>query len=339
MNKKFIGASCLALGLVFTQNTKAETNTYDDQGRVTKTVHDDGSYTTYTYHSELGKVTGKYTYDAHGLPTSQLFYSYNEQGDLMMKGIDLRFNNNTVRDVTYLYYDSQGVISGGSHGFEDPINNIHNYGEVTITRDGDGNVVSATVPGPVNKVYTYTYDDQGRVISLMGADGYTFYTYDDDGNRTVLSLEKGGKAMGSNDQFSNFKVYNEETGDVVFEINSAGHQYGSDSFSAGEDIIYVYDYDYSHSSSGVKAETMSAYSLADGKLMEQVRYEDGQLVAHTYSYDGRNNQTDFVNGKCVGKVTLGGIDFPCERKTSYTPKEAAEVTSDGSNNELILYLK
>ena len=96
MTRKILSLASFVMFSLLTNVVMAEpTNTYDSQGRVIKTVYDNGSYDTYYYYSNGSGY--KHTYDSAGRNTG--YYNYNSAED---------FENNTPYHKTLMTYDENG---------------------------------------------------------------------------------------------------------------------------------------------------------------------------------------------------------------------------------------
>ena len=103
MSKKILSIAFFALFAFVAKNALAEPqNTYDNKGRITKTVYDDGSYDTYSYYNSGGGY--KYSYNAAGQTTA--FYNYSNAED---------FENDRPNDKRLWTYDANGYQTSATY--------------------------------------------------------------------------------------------------------------------------------------------------------------------------------------------------------------------------------
>jgi len=171
-------------------NGTVSTFTYDGANRLTEIVNAqaDGtvnSFYRYTYDTAGQRVemeshdgTWTYGYDAIGQLTSAEFDSINPLID--------------KKSLVY-EYDAAGnrkrVVEDGVETLytANALNQYTQVGDVTFTYDDDGNMVSKT---DLSGTTTYTYDLNGRLVSILEADGTEHvHEYDVLGNRVVTAID------------------------------------------------------------------------------------------------------------------------------------------------------
>jgi RHS repeat-associated protein len=171
---------------------------YDASGRLLQKTLGNGVYTTYEYdnvgslihlvnYNPTDAIISRfdYTYDISGRRTSMttlngtFYYTY----DLLGQLISVIYPDNHV--VEYVY-DAVGnrikVIDNGTSTIysTNEMNQYTNVGGITYTYDNDGNMISKTEAGVTT---TYTYDFENHLIGVTTpTDGWT-YSYDAFGNR------------------------------------------------------------------------------------------------------------------------------------------------------------
>ena len=188
---------------------------YDDQGRTIKQTYEDGAYIAYFYDGEgaLAKVydsgsgiTASYTYDLTGR-----LVKYAEQGSNRDYSVSYAYNDenqlSTVTEIvdghdrtsTYQYdddgritffekvlarrrysYDAFGRVSVAEtlgKDYAQIFNTTYTYEDTTDSVSGQ--VTTLTHDGPrYDKTYSYTYDNNGNILSVRDSDGTTTYVYD-----------------------------------------------------------------------------------------------------------------------------------------------------------------
>ena len=184
------------------------TYTYDADGRLSKKVNGNGTYTTYQYDTD-GNVLHlfknyapdrsinsrfDYTYNALGLETTEATldgtWTYTYDADAQLVHAVFASTNPSVpsQDLAYSY-DAMGnriatVINGATTGYV--TNNMNEYtsvGGVAYSYDANGNLLS-------DGTITYTYNSLNELTSVTGPGGATSHTYNALGQR-VASTTNG----------------------------------------------------------------------------------------------------------------------------------------------------
>lgn len=195
MNKKFILTSVLLALPLFIGNAFAEpVNTYDSQGRITKTVYDDGSYDDYYYNYWNGTVE-KYRHNSDGNTFLYLYYTSEENAQ------------NDVADYKReTLYDENGNYTETQWGSAEAVANDRPdyryegiYDEATST-------------------YTSQYYYSADAIENNAPDQKTAETWDDNGNMTSQIQWNSPEAVANNaPDYKWTEQYNAEQG-VYIEL-------------------------------------------------------------------------------------------------------------------------
>ena len=256
------------------------TYTYDTKSRLTKKLMGNGTYTTFAYdaddnplhlinYSSGGAVLSKfdYTYDALG---NQI--AVNSPSGAWSYGYDA---DSEITSVTYpggsdLYtYDADGNRLTGS-GIEDNLNNLDEYtaaGATAYLYDADGNLISGGG-------WTYSYDDDNRLIGMSSTTDSWTYQYDGLGNR-VAATHNGTVTQYLNDPSG--------MGNVEAEFNSSGQ------------LVSHYTYGLDLTSSVPAGGTAAYYNFDAAGNTAQMTNATGSIV-NSYTYLPFGEKTASITG-------------------------------------------
>lgn len=155
------------------------------------------------------KITGGFSrylpmeatrYDSTGIPYDQHIYAYDEQGR-MIRDQYICPAEESYRAYTRTYtYNNQGYLASKTNNHLDPSD--PDYRHTYIYDYNDSGMVASCrwISGAGNKVYHYSYDDQGRLLTIsIDADGgqYTIVTcfYNERGKLTCVQYEPPEQSM------------------------------------------------------------------------------------------------------------------------------------------------
>jgi RHS repeat-associated protein len=246
--------------------------TYDAAGRLTKKLMGNGTYTAYAYDAD-GNLLHLINYASGGAVLSEFDYAYDALGNRTTMnapsgawtyGYDANSEIASVTlpgDSVQYTYDAAGnrasaSINGSGIGFY--VNNLNQYtaaGANSYRYDADGNLISGGG-------WTYSYNDENRLIAAASATDSWSYRYDGLGNR-VATTHNGTVTQYLND-LSGF-------GNVEAEFNGSGQ------------LVSHYTYGLDLTSS-IPAGATAAYYHFDGSGNTVQMTDASGSVVNSYSY-------------------------------------------------------
>jgi RHS repeat-associated protein len=309
---------------------------YNAQGLVSQTTDQDNWTTTYEYDTNgeyLLKITTpegttSYTYETNSTSGSLhaiksvrfsdntgLFYEYDNQERLIKQSLD-----GNAEPITYSYDSTGGVtitdVSGaaskllyndlGTVGrIEDPLKRITQY-----QYDSDGSLTKLTAAD--NTVSTFTYDNQGNIISSLNSLGqqikYSYestfnqlaslqdqrgnllnYNYDNQGNLQEITYADGSKDKFSYDATGNLTVaVNRRNQNISYTYNLEGLLTRKD-FANGTSATYTYD-SRGNLLSAVDSDSSVTYAYDSVDRLTKVSYAANRFLEFTYDSAGRRSR-------------------------------------------------
>ena len=335
-----------AAGKTYGSNYSKTVYTYDANGNVTQILLPDGGTITYTYDAD-DRVAEEQHRDATGIDC-QIAYSYDAAG------------NRTGRKITD---GKETVYAEETHAY-DLMNREIRYvdgegGMTTRSYDQNGRLKTVVMANENAKVaenalyrahgYTYHYDQQDRLLSVMGPEGFLLEcsSYDPAGNLSVRTDAEGNRvkfdydlagrntritsAGGSTQDFTydaagNVERATDGMGETTQFINDMWGRATEVVRADGETERYVYDH----------AGNVIAATDAEGNTVTYSFGERNQLVERTdafgqteyFCYDRAGNLAEHVdrNGSRV-TYAYNMYGSPTERIA-----QAAWNSSDGTDH-------
>ena len=298
-------------------NVALTSNTYNDNGNLTKTTYANGDYFEYSYddYGNITLITGETGKIAEMI--------YNKQG-LVTKAVDY-----SSGETSYYYYTFDGSLESeyrtSSNG------SLTHY----IITNADGNTVEKTSVNGQTKTITTGTDKDGK--SFVSNDGVTNETSTDDFGRTtqVRTVRSDGVLVFSTDyEYADGKAENSTTN----LISKFSQSYGGDS---------VLSYDYSYDNNGniteirQNGELINKYTYDSlNELRDEYDYVNNFYIK--YSYDGAGNlqgkyeqNIDPTYGYPTGTVHGNIYEYTdTSWKDKLTRINADNVTYDANGNPL-----
>ena len=261
---------------------------YNSLGELTSATATNGQTTKYTYNAagELTSVTNaagqveSYAWNALGQETSRTEpdgsvtnYSYNANGQLA------KLTDGTGALITSYSYNSLGELTGALDG----------NGQTTAYQyDANGDVTQILVKDATGKTTSeldYSYDADGRPVSVKSLDGTWTYGYDANGQLTHAVFASTNASIASQDLTY---VYDAAGNRVKTIYNGAEDDYttnGLNQYTAVDGTTYGYDLN-GNLVSETKAGATTSYVYNDQNQLVSV---SGPRGTTSYSYDALGN--------------------------------------------------
>lgn len=297
---------------------------YDKMGRVTKQTYEDGATVSYQYDNNgaLATVTDSET----GIKTTYYYdftdrmMKYVESGTDYSHSVGYEYDqlnnltkivdtlNGNTRETSYQYDDDNRITSvqtgdSSTSYTYDPLGRINQE----QTKDGDdvvltdsytfspnGNNTSTQVAthsidtAGFDATYTYTYDDNGNILSISDGTYTTSYVYDSQNQLLRENNQKANKTWTwSYDNAGNITAKNEyayTTGELGTAIDTVDYSYDDDSWG---DLLTSYDgkaitYDGVGNMLTFDGNT---YTWKHGRQLDNIT-KDNFVWDYTYNADG-----------------------------------------------------
>ena len=348
--------------------------TYDDHGRVTKQTYEDGDTVTYQYDNSGALAT--VTDSATGVKTTYYYdfadrmMKYVESGTNYSHSVGYAYdeiNNltslvetiNGTAHTTYYTYDNDNRVTTVTNGSASETYTYDGYGRVSqkVTKNGTATVLTdtftyrtpttGTTSGQVstlklaasglNRTYTYTYDNNGNILSVSDGTNTTSYVYDSAGQLLRENNQAAGKTwVWTYDNAGNIltrKEYAYTTGTLGTVVDTVTYAYGNSNWG---DLLTSYDgvaISYDNIGNPLDDGTWE-YTWEHGRQLASMT--DGSTTwNYTYNSDGlrtkRTNGTTtysyVYNGSSLSQMTVGTDTL----YFAYDGSSPMAVTYNGTN--------
>jgi len=246
-----------------------DTSNLPNTGRI-RTVND-GFEITYEYNDDdrLIKASGD---DAN--QTIENTYTYDGDGNVMLKGVYEFFQHGNVFDIQFSYeYDAEGkIIAFG-----------HNQGENAVVTYQENQATADFGSGPV--LVVVNLDANGRVVRLETSYFYKIFTYDIRGN-LILNEEYDSDT----DELTKTYQYTYDT-----NINPFFNQVGSK---------YVADFIFLFWGSGWTFNESTNYDFPYlPNNLTSISYNNEQPITFTYTYNSENQIVEAIENDPSNGIT------------------------------------
>jgi RHS repeat-associated protein len=303
---------------------RVATTSYDLDGRVEETVLPDLSTQAYEY-DEVGNITS-FT-NADGLETT---YTYTDTGLLASRiepgGLQTDFA-----------YDSGARLA---------LKTRPDASEVEYTYDASGQLEGIDYIGTTTSDATYTYDDAGRMVTIIDGTGTTTLTYDNagrltsetDGSGDILeyAYDDGGRLTtitypGSREVTYAYDIGNQLTSITDWSSRTTSFTWTLDGLldtqTSPNGVVQDFGYDLSGQITGIEIETSAASIAAFGYVRDDV----GQITAQTAAFATSTLDTEFEHdllGQLSGIERDNSVGPPTSFDTAATSGGLLVTTDD-----------
>ena len=300
---------------------------YDDYGRVTQEVYEDGDTVTYTYNNSGALAT--VTDSATGITTTY-YYDFT---DRLMKYVEtgtdyyhsVGYQYDSLNNLTLLVETINGVEHTTGYTYDEDnrlttvtqdgqteslaydalgrlIASVFNLGELDSTRSYTYNPGSTQIAeiditaGAFEETYSYTYDDNGNILSVRWGDYETTYVYDSANQLVRENNQKENKTWTwAYDDAGNLlskTEYAYTTGTLGNPVDTVSYGYGNTQWG---DLLTTFDGN-SITYDGVGnplTDGTWTYTWEHGRELTSMYAEDidGREVTITYGYDANGMRT------------------------------------------------
>ncbi|MBD3920227.1 S8 family serine peptidase [Paenibacillus sp. PR3] len=354
-------------------------NSYDYVGNMAAKTDGAGNTTQYQYDilnrlstviDPLGNQT-RYTYDWNGNKLSQTdgnghitMFEYNA-GNKVARRIDdggsmIDAAGKAVSDATKIesyWYTPNGSLLKKA----DRNGNITEY-----VYDIHGRMLSETVTGAtlnnvpiVERQHSYTYDNNGNMLTMKDATGTTTRTYDERNRNITKSVPKLGTSTYRYDVVTGLtagyrsEITTDVKGNVTTKIFDKVDRLVSAASGSNQPVVYTYNNDGTRKTVEYPSGLKEAYTYSANKQLTLLQNLNGSTVmdSYSYTYDSAGNQktkTETINGVSKGTTTysydqlnrMASLQEPSGKKTVYQYdgagnrlNETVSGTANNSNTE------
>ena len=319
---------------------RTTTTTYDATFRAPNVITETGKTTDYDYDSD-GRMTSMTITDTNTSEARTTTYSYytnttDVNGNTVLgKLYQVNGPRTDVTDVTTYAYDANSRLETVTNA----------AGHVTETTSYDSANRPLTVEDANDVETEFVYDSLGRVTSSTVAEGTaleatTSYTYDDNGNVLTITLPNGVVTTNTYDDAQRLEMVEDDIGNTItYTYDDAGNitkeEYKDTSSTLKYTLSKVYD-ELSRIIENVDANTDSTAFEYDVNG-NQTKVIDGNTNETEFAFDGLNRlveTTDALSG--TTSYDLNDLDQnegttdPRSNETTYSYNAFGDITQEVS---------
>ena len=239
-------------------------------------------------------------------------------------------------------YDSVGDLTGQSGSGASAVTATRSFGY-----DLAGNMTSASTSNtapqsqPSNATSeSFTYDDEGLLLTASGSAGSSSFTYDGDGQLASATTPAGTATYGYDDDGRLASMSDPATGSTLTYSYNSLSQLSQISYGAGADVR-AFGYNSLHELTSDTLATSSGQTVAsigygydpNGNLTSKTTSSAfAGSATNTYAYDEANRLTSWNNGATTTSYAYDGAgNLTQAGSKTYTYDARDELTNDGSN--------
>ncbi|MBC8441923.1 MAG: RHS repeat protein, partial [Deltaproteobacteria bacterium] len=289
-------------------NGVSTTYEYDLAGRLIHLVNyaaDDSILSRFDYEFDArGRRTSMSTLDANWV------YTYDKVGQLVEAAFTSSHSDIADKSIIYTYDKAgnrtQEIFDGSSIDYVP--NNMNQYsqaGNAIFNYDNDGNLISKIIG---SDVWQYSYNDDNKLVAVLGPEGASEYQYDGLGNLTALT-ENGTTRY--------YLIDPTGFGNVVGEYDESGALLTRYTYGMG--LISKDDYFYTFDGNGNTAELTNSLSE---KTNSYAYAPFGEVL---FSSESVNNEFQFVGQFGIRQA---GNDLLYMRNRFYMPSTGRFISED-----------